>query len=49
MMVQPPYEEYSTMQHFSNLPKVDLTSALDDTQPFAVSFLNEDNDIIVDL
>ncbi len=53
--LKPPHEEYSTIEvsilntHFSNLPKVHPTSALNDTQPFAVSFINTDNDIIVDL
>ncbi len=53
--LKPPCKEYSTMEvsilktHFSNLPKVDWTSALDDTQPFAVSFINSDDDIIDDL
>ncbi len=48
------YEEYSTMEvsvlnmHFNNLPKVDPTSALHETEPFAVSFINADHDIVVD-
>ncbi len=53
--LKPPHEEYSTMEvnvlntHFYNLPKVDPTSALNDTQPFAASFINANIDIIVDL
>ncbi len=52
--LNPSSEEYSTMEasvwntHFSNLPKVIPTSALNDTQ-LAVSVINEDDDIIVDL
>ncbi len=44
--LKPPCEEYSTMEvfilnmHFSNLSKINLTSALNDTQPCAVSFIN---------
>ncbi len=35
--------------HGTSFPKVNPTSALDDTQPFAVSFINADDDIIVDM
>ncbi len=53
--LKPPCEVYSTMEvslwktHFSNLPKLDPTSSLDENQPFTVSFINADNNIIVDL
>ncbi len=49
-----PCEEYSTMEvsiistHFSNFPMVNPTSELIDTQPFAVSFINADDGIVVD-
>ncbi len=53
--LKPLHEEYSTIgdsslkMHFSNFPKVNLTSSLDDTQTFTVSFINANDNIIVDL
>ncbi len=50
-----PCEEYTTMEisilniHFGNLPKVNPTISLNDTQPLTVSFINANNDIVVNL
>ncbi len=53
--LKPPCEEYTTMvmtvleTHFSNLPKINTTSALETKQLFAVSFICGEDNIIFDL